>query len=1259
VASWAAGGGRQDGVPPTQHFVGVVRDAATGAALGGARVRAAAFHGESHPSVAGFPALETLLTRARDNGEIWLPALRPEDPRLRIHLQVDAPGRPAEVAVLSGRRSFAGPWNDVEVELRRVQTGRILVVDAEGAPLPDIALRVSAFEDGFDFLMQDLDVRLASRDLVREGLRRLVATKGARLLYTDATGSLELPWSDHPFEVELLAPTRFLSRVGLTVLDALERRVEVYLDPEGPLVLVAVRVPQVSQRLLDRDGTPVRVAEVEMGLDAFPPVRFFTDEEGVFPVALPPRPAGEPPLSAVHPRQAWLRVLAPTLYDRRVTVAFPTATRTLFVPKRRARRLRMRFVEASAKDPLPVLPVGVVLSADLALVRLDADGTVEFEGALPPEGGPLGVHVQDFLPREVILPEDPGAPRIDLGEVRLERGWSREFHVHFLRPPAPAEDVHADFEATLGERIFARGVRLLVGFDSASFPGLVEEQVYRVPLDGRLRVGGLRPGAYTLGVEGPDVETFSGRFHIDDTLSPQVYEVHLEASEEELVRVSGSVVGADLHGLASTRVVERYRVRGQERPVTFPPYALAPGGGFGSARRLSGVSAVQVVLVGPESTGAEVGAPRWPDKPPSFRFDPVALLPTARAEVAFHVPGLGAVRPPQHVAVAGADGIETIARLGAERRRLVVENLRAGEYQLQWLAGDGAVESLALEIPSTKAKVKVDVERSPLPEEVVYIRIVDEGGRPILGARLSPRLRAGPWEASNQPGLYPVRVHFRRTTKFRIESRGFLPARVEVPAGGVFPTEVTLYRPVPVRGHILDADGLPFDGDLVTSWRAVTPGPVSHGVPLEVRVEQGHFRAEFPPLPRRYSFQAVGTVTSFGRHFTPAFDGDAAFDLGTIRLQESRSFVGRVFLPDGRPAAAATVAVVESGKAYRFPLRKPHDLRQEAFSTATDAQGHFRLEGLPLALAGSLALVGRLDGHGDSILDPVELDLPGYDLQLLASTRLEIDVGYADGESRDAYRFALEFVPDPSRAESVFELGEILPTLHEVHRYEGIEPGRYRLRWGLRESYTPFPGLWQEVEAGVGMQVALHLRLEGRTLRGRARFNGRALRRGWILITDDPSGGGGTWVGRVVDGSYTVLDPPQTFEAFGAVIPEGEPLPTQNIERGEALPVRLPRYSGSLRRGRLNFDYEAFTMTLRFDAEFLADHPGAWLSYDGYVWDERRYRRRRREVLIEDRIVRFQLLPRGQHSFGVVNQRGNLVQRWVVDLTEDREILVR
>jgi hypothetical protein len=807
------------------------------------------------------------------------------------------------------------------------------------------------------------------------------------------------------------------------------------------------------------------------------------------------------------------------------------------------------------------------------------------------------------------------------------------------------------------------------------------ERRHRVGPDGAVRVGGLRRAIYSISAEGPRILTVSITVSMleSDLAEPLVLPVAPLAFEDALLR--GRVVDLPEGVAPRLEVVERWIVAGAEDPLSFPPYPLAPDGSFGSFRRLAGVLGVEISVISPSDWSGSAAAGRI-DGAPLFDAGAIRLEPRTHAEIAFTVEGLGRVDPPLRVTLHGEPALAEIARLRLRGRELWIDNLHPGSYTLRWAEEpDGGGErgpegTHAFVVPrAPPARVTATLPREPRAEEAVEIHVSDSSGAPLEDVRVDPTPPPRPRGADDEPdepGTHLALVRPRETSRFQVASPGYLPASVEIGPRAPLPSRIVLYREGGARAHFLAPGGERLTGTVAVSWQPLSTSEIAHGRPGVFPVEDGRFEAwGLPPVPLVYTFVHEGSGLALRREITLA-EGGPALDLGVLRFEETRKLRGTVFLEDGSPAPGAWVAFVPRGAALQLPFRKsPFD--GALYSARASTQGVYEFDALPLVLPPDLALVAGLHGFGAAREEPLDLSLDVHDFVLARAAALDLDVGYRfppdegrnpRGEARPpSHGFWLEYVQSGTDPEGrllhdeVTPLGEIDPFRVGGMHFPSVEPGRYRVKWGLREAYEPLPGVWEEVIAAPGARSRLRLRLEGRVLRGVAQLNGRVVERGWIILTDSP--GLSARVGRIREGEFTVIDPPDSFRCHAAVIPEKAPQPLQNIARGEALPVPVRNYRAALREGWLEFEYAAHDLTIRFGDDFLARHQGAVLSFDHYAWERERFREFPAEEAIDGAPVDLRLLAPGLHRITVRSARDTLLFTQLIDLKEDRAMEIR
>ncbi len=1209
-----------------------IYDAASGAAVTGAAARMSAYHGSVDPAFAAHPRLEFDSGVVASDGSLAVPAFRPNDPNLLVHVQIDHPDYAAATVVLHRRPDDAARWQPRDVYLRRASTARVRLVTIEGEPLVEAPVRVTTVRGSSD-LRDSGEVWIAPRSR-----GQLVAANESTVFYTDAAGDLRLPYVTGFCLLELLAPVYELVHHDPFFEEPERGRIRYHAPLDGSLgILQAEPRQRYTLTLFDLDGAIVRDTRVEAVVhDRVQSSR--TDEQGRVTLGV------AVPTSLTQPTVASLTTLSPDYFQRTVTFPAPREPAVATLGARTAPRLRfraLRVVDDVERPVEPITPSSVQLAHEMTLVRLDGDGGVHYVGELPPAGIALEIFISGFLPRYVTTPPLPiGAAELDLGDIVFDPGWTREVDLRGLR--LETDD--------------CRGCSVLVS--SEGDPHLVHR--YVADRAERVLLGGLSRGFYTVTIEGPDLATRTTRFEMLESLQAAPLSFDGAWVHHSRVRSAGAVHSVAESEFAGAEVIELYQVAGTEGEVKSVSYPLAPDGSFGTTLEMENMDLLRVGVVTPQGrvalgVGGEpiaVGKDRW-----LYEFGLLNFLKRPSARIDFIAPGLGRVEPPHRVSVHDAAGFSQLARFRVYERSLWIDSLLPGAYDLRWQVGDGAEATVGLVIRSNE-ELRVRVERSVLPEETIEILVVDRDRRPIESAAVSPSGRSfGVDRDALPPGIHLTRIRTRETTTLRVEAPGFVHATATIEAGGVAPSEVILYGAARAKGLVLDADGLPAVGELWIDWRPLKPSRISYGDRIAVELTDGRFVVdELPALPLEFTFRLADSSIQVQRTASLVAD-DEIHDFGTLPLIETRSLSGTVFLPDGSRAAGADVLLVDE-RFLRVPLRSLAE-RDVRFRATTDSQGAFELREIPLALDADLLLVARLDGYGDAFAARPDLGESSYELQLSPAAGLELAVGYLDAAARPEFRFALEFQPDPEDVTTRTELGEIPAELYGANVYENIEPGLYRVTWGPRDAYEPIAPLTEEVVVVPGEIRSLHLTLEGRELRGTASLNGQAVERGWILLTDEP-GASSSRVGRIVDSRFLVVDPPLGFQVYGAIVPEGKPQAQQNIARGEALPLRVPLYDQARRNGFLRFDYVAYDLRLKFSEEFLHRYPGAQLVYDQYRWDGSRFVSYKASELVAASFVDFRLLRPAVYRLSLRTASGGLiVARPIAIIDHDTEIELR
>jgi hypothetical protein len=1205
--------------PPSGRIV----DARDGAPIASARVRATySYSADGYPP---HPQEGSQSAASTDGaGFFRLEPFRPEDPLLYLHLEIDRDGYLPRVHVIDDAADVEGRRDFVRLELRRGETAPLVLLDPEGRPLPGAALEASAGrpdpfpgEDAWD----------NDQALMRD--RRTIR-------YTDAAGRLEIGLGGT--RLQLLHPWLHLRDDEIKdILDAVVLPPSEEKEPRRlwrlPFELHSERGEPETCQLLDGDGAPASGLLLEIALEGMPAIRLHAGPEGEFDFAAWPRrfksvPHPPPPLSYEHPRAGAITALSPWLWKRRCEVALPALLREFRVDGRLGSRLELRCTGASGGSaPAPLSPEGLHLDADgLSLVERRPDGTAVFAGALPPPRSALHFSVRGALPAAVEMPDHPlGSAAADLDELRFDRGETLEVALAGAAAAAP----HAVFFIADAD---APELRMRYRFDGG----------------GRAAASGLeRGGRYLYAVEAPRCRRLEGEIFATAELIESGLRLELEAAEEIDIAVRGQVQNLRQEERHRYRVIERYFPADGAEPLLFASYAMPPDGILGSRRFLKPVRAVEAFVLGPGLEGIQLAKPALPD-PQRIDFGLVRPRTLPHAIFRFQSGKLGFVQPPADATLAAeSNRNHDVARLELVEGHLVVINVLPGRHTLRWGEAEGSPEAFEFEMLPQEQVLRAVIDRRPLPVEEIEVRLVDAAGKPAAAESIEsgagtgrPLVAAPDYAGAGLPaadGRYriPLRTGAANRIAIRPVDAALLALTVELAEGIGPPGEIVLERAIEGRGTILDVDQRRLDGEVAVAWepaRAADDGltapelRVLHGSPpLSVRVLGGNLVARgLPPGAHRFTFRLAGSEAQSIIDLD-LFRGQRAH-LGVLQLAETRSLRGTVVEPDGRPAARALVALVEPKRARRFPGRALK-LGEEAFSARADALGRFEIAGLPLDLSRELALVASLEGWTDAIESPLDLEAAEHPLVLRAPTLLRIEAGYADGEAHPSFRFRLSVV-EAAEPGGEIDLGPLAPTPRGGAVHPGIEPGLYRLRWGLAE---PLPWSAERVAEALvapGAESALGLRILDRFATGDAYFNGERLERGWALIAGDPDDEARFFWGRVLAGRFEV-PLPRVDRAFVSLLPERDPLPRPNFSRGELLPIEYTNFRFDAPRRQLRIDYQAFDLTYTLPRAGPGSHRGYVIEFPHYDWTGRKFDQQLRSEGLEDGVLTLRCIPAG------------------------------
>lgn len=1219
------------GSPPARP-TGQIVDAASGLPVSEAVV-----HLVFSPHEEGYPAFPAdaahASVRADANGYFAAPVFRAADPRLYLHLEVDHPDFEPFVQVLGPGADVFGNWPLVTLRLRRALTTTLRFVDEVGHAVGRLAVELVGSpadqfvgEDSWD---EGRTLR-ADRALVRytreDGSLRI--TKDSQLLYVrDPVAYL---WDD-----DVAEPTRYV----LVEARAEEAR---GVSPEKWAILHIRYATGLSDVLLDGDGVPVSDSLVQLEAAGMRPVRVVTDDQGRYRFVPRPYPRRSLPesvrwprpwpvrfdrpctegddLCALNPRSGDLTVLSPILWKQALHSTFDRQSRERILAARPAGLLRFDLVAEDETGVLYPVPADSVVIDDgaLTLIERSVDGGVVFAGALPTSAGQRVVSVNGFEP--VLLQIPARLPRdryLDLGQVLLERGESIRVRLH------------GGFS-----ELYARTNFHIAPVDA---PALAQE--LRFDSSGELLVSGLTRGVeVAFGVDGSGIEPYAGRLRIDTEVAQRGLDIALVLRTEVPVVSRGGVTDLAPEQTPGYRVVERYYGL-DDRPVSCVSYPLRPDAGFGSIRILPEPRQAEVFVLGPYFQVAR--AFRNPTTRLEFAFGLLEMKPSRYAVLSFC--GRSAERVLETLALhSNHNDYHDVARAFAVDRSsvasyLVIDNLMPGRYRLDWRDPDESTATFVFEVEERDEVLDLTV---PCPDPSLDLRVVfvsDPEGRAIPGVVFAGTVTADPVVPfdlgplpygvaldlfpvlpadSGQGDAYVLAVKRGEPLDVRVTAPGFLGQRWLVPVGRELPVQFELERGVRVEGTVEDPNGQPFTGTLLARWSRTLSGPssdppivVTHvDPPAQIVASKGGIReSRLPALAHSFEFQDARSEArdAVEQQFLGARPGELK-----LKLRESRAVRGTVLLFDGTPAANAVVALIESGQAHRFPQFEPR-LEKARYSAKADALGRFEIDGVPVDLRESLALLAHLPGYTDAVEDPFDRRRNEHRLILAEPTELILDVGYGSDEVQDDYLFELYHSHDLSGRGPLLRIGEVLPTRVGGKSYVGVLPGYYRVTWSHRAAPGDAIQTHRVVDAVVepGRVSSLRLRIREPFRDGEVLFNGRPLGAGWVLLTDDPADSESTRLSRVVDGRFRGPLPTRGSRLYAAVVPDDRATPFPNQRRGEALFREVDGGRLSRASGRLLIEYVAFDLTLLFPpAAFARLSPTLTLEIPNHEWVGQGYR---------------------------------------------------
>jgi len=285
-----------------------------------------------------------------------------------------------------------------------------------------------------------------------------------------------------------------------------------------------------------------------------------------------------------------------------------------------------------------------------------------------------------------------------------------------------------------------------------------------------------------------------------------------------------------------------------------------------------------------------------------------------------------------------------------------IADLTGGRYDLE-VAAPGFAPAIVPGVEVPEGAGATDLGTVVLsPGLRIAGRIVDPEGRPVEGAGVTPRpaetfglgfaTRAGDRErvvSAADGGFEIVDLAAGRPVDLEVERTGYADNTVRgVSPPLAEPLRVVLRPTVTVRGEVVDPEGLPVEGALVTA-RTFRPEPGemragrSGGGQARTGRDGAFEIADVEPGEVVLSASATG----YRRTDLGALHVSAGRDREGVRIELERGAVvhGTVTGPDGQPVPQAWVQVEERtgpGSPYRPP------------AASTDGDGRYRLEGVEL-----------------------------------------------------------------------------------------------------------------------------------------------------------------------------------------------------------------------------------------------------------------------------------------------------------------------
>lgn len=407
-------------------------------------------------------------------------------------------------------------------------------------------------------------------------------------------------------------------------------------------------------------------------------------------------------------------------------------------------------------------------------------------------------------------------------------------------------------------------------------------------------------------------------------------------------------------------------------------------------------------------------------------------------------------------------------------------DLPGGERYDLWVRADGYVQQRAPDVETpTPEPLRVHLRRA----HTLTLRVVDEEGKPVPGARLSrveESSSLGPNGVSgsigfddlgrtDEQGLYSIAGLEAGTVDILVETDAFQKRLIQgasiseaAPTGTL---EVVLTRGAVLEGRVLDTDGTPIPGVSVSSYRE--NAEAFTGLKWATTDASGHYRLE-GLAPGSYEMKAERFSDTL-QVKTRVGPGVQHLDL---QFQPGTPVSGQVVDPQGAPLACVRLSLV--------PLDDG-----DPFNTVSEADGTFTFDAAP---DGEFRLHGSAPGFAETT-DPRVVSVSGQPVQglvLRLARGVSITGRLTGADPRQLAQARVKaHLGEPGRRETLDG------TVNRKGGYEiaNVSPGTWEVSAELQDGRS----VEARIEIGTG-PVSADLEFEdGLTLSGRVLLDGRPL----------------------------------------------------------------------------------------------------------------------------------------------------------------------